>query len=151
MALRTWVDEEVGRTPVAMALPKRDAYLLGQWGDQCGDVVFAWDHGYVSGYYGQWKEIVGGGCVGAPSVFGAHHGGFVPTQSHISSSFGSFLIAGKGLKQGYERPSEKLGYIHAVDIVPTLCHILGVDPPAQAQGTVARDLFEGHEMVRERP
>ncbi len=150
LALRTWVDEEVGRTPIAIALPKRDAYLFGQWGDQCGDVIFAWDHGYVSGYYGQWKEIVGGGAVGAPKVYGAHHGGFIPTQNDISSSFGSFLLAGSNLKKGYERPAELLGYIHAADVVPTFCHILGVSPPAQSQGTVAYDLFEGHEMVHQR-
>ena len=150
LALRTWVDEEIGRNVVAIALPKRDAYLLGQWGDQCGDVIFAWDHGFVSGYYGQWKGIVGGGNVGAPEVFGAHHGGFIPTSSDISSSFGSFLLAGPGLKEGYERPTDKLGYIHAADVVPTLCHIFGVAPPAQSQGAIAYDLFGGHEMVRDR-
>ena len=150
LALRTWVDQEVGRNPVAIALPRRDAYILGQWGDQCGDVVFAWDHGYVSGYYGQWRGIAGGGCVGAPNVYGAHHGGFLPTQSEASSSYGSWLLAGPGVKQGYERPVDKLGYIHAADVVPTFCQMLGAEPPRQAQGTVARDLFEGHEMVRER-
>ncbi|MCZ6679340.1 MAG: alkaline phosphatase family protein [Candidatus Poribacteria bacterium] len=150
LALRTWVDEEVGGTPVAIALPKRDAYLLGQWGDQCGDVVFAWDHGYVSGYYGQWKRIVGGGTVGAPEVFGAHHGGFLPTQNDLSSSFGSMLLAGPDIKKGYERPAETLGYIHAADVVPTFCHLLGVLPPAQSQGAIAYDLLEGHEMVRQR-
>lgn len=150
LALRTWVDREVGRNPVAVALPRRDAYLLGQWGDQCGDVVFVWDHGYVSGYYGQWRGIAGGGCVGAPNVYGAHHGGFLPTQSQTSSSFGSWLLAGPGVKQGYERPVDKLGYIYAADVVPTFCQMLGAEPPRQAQGTVARDLFAGHEMVRER-
>ena len=150
LALRTWVDQEVRRNPVAVALPRRDAYLLGQWGDQCGDVVFAWDHGYVSGYYGQWRGIAGGGCVGAPNEYGAHHGGFLPTQSQTSSSFGSWLLAGPGVKRGYERPVDTLGYIHAADVVPTFCQILGAEPPRQAQGTVARDLFAGHEMVRER-
>lgn len=149
-ALRTWVDEETGATPVAIALPKRDAYLLGQWGDQCGDVIFAWDHGYVSGYYAQWQRIVGGGNVGAPEVYGAHHGGFLPTQSELSSSFGSFLLAGPSVKSGYERPTEILGYIHAAEVVPTFCHILGVEPPAQAQGAISYDLFVGHEMVRRR-
>ena len=149
--LRTWVDEETGRTPIAIALPKRDAYLLGQWGDQCGDVIFVWDHGYVSGYYSQWQGIVGGGNVGAPEVYGAHHGGFLPIDNGFSSTFGSFLLAGPGLKQGYERPPDRLGYIQAVDVVPTLCHILDIDPPAQSQGAVARDLFQGHEMIRERP
>lgn len=146
-ALRTWVDEETGRTPVAIALPKRDAYLLGQWGEQCGDVIFAWDHGYVSGYYPQWQRIVGGGNVGAPAVYGAHHGGFLPTENELSSSFGSFFLAGPDIKEGYERPPERLGYIHAADVVPTFCHIWGIQPPAQAQGTVAYDLFEGNEMV----
>ena len=149
-ALRTWVDKETGQTPVAIALPKRDAYLLGQWGDQCGDVIFAWDHDYVSGYYSQWLGIEGSGNVGAPLVYGAHHGGFIPTDNGFSSTFGSFLLAGPGLKREYERPVERLGYIHAVDVVPTICHILDVEPPAQSQGVVARDLFEGHEMVRER-
>lgn len=144
------MDEETGQTPVAIALPKRDAYLLGQWGDQCGDVIFAWDHDYVSGYYSQWLGIEGGGNVGAPLVYGAHHGGFIPTDNGFSSTFGSFLLSGPGLKKGYERPVERLGYIHAVDVVPTICHILGVEAPAQSQGAVARDLFEGHEMVRER-
>ncbi|MDE2998850.1 MAG: hypothetical protein OXU79_07215 [Gemmatimonadota bacterium] len=113
-------------------------------------MVFAWDHGYVSGYYGQWQGIAGGGCAGAPNVFGAHHGGFLPTSSEVSSSFGSWLIAGPGVKRGYERPVDKLGYIHAADVVPTFCRILRAEPPRQAQGAVAMDLFEGHEMVRER-
>ena len=142
LALRTWVDEEVGGTPVAIALPKRDAYLLGQWGSQCGDVVFAWDHGYVSGYFGQWRGIVGGGAAGAPEVFGAHHGGFLPTRNDLSSSFGTMMIAGPGVRKGYERPVEELGYIHAVDVVATWCHLFGVEPPAHCQGAVARDLFE---------
>ena len=150
VALRTWVDEEVGTTPVAIVLPRRDAYLLGQWGDQCGDVIFAWDHGYVSGYYGQWEDIVGGGSAGAPKVFGAHHGGFIPTQSEVSSSFATLMLAGPGLKKAYARPAETLGYIHAVDIVPTFCHLLDVDPPLQSHGAIAYDLFEGHEMVGRR-
>ena len=150
LALRTWVDEAVGRTPVAIALPKRDAYILGQWGDQCGDVIFAWDHGYVSGYYGQWLGIVGGGAAGAPEVYGAHHGGFLPTQNDLSSSFGTLMLAGPGLKQGYERPAETLGYIQAADVVPTICHLFEISPPAQSQGAIAYDLFEGHEMVRKR-
>ena len=147
LALRTWVDEETGTTPIAIALPRRDAYLLGQWGDQCGDVVFAWDHGYVSGYYGQWQGIVGDGAAGAPHSFGAHHGGFIPTQSEISSSFGTLMLSGPGLKKGYERPADILGYIHAVDVVPTFCHILETSPPAQSHGAIVYDLFENCEMM----
>ncbi len=150
LALRTWVDEQAGCTPIAVVLPKKDAYILGQWGDQCGDVVFAWDHGYASGYIATWKSIKGDNCVGAPECYAAHHGGFLPTQTKLSSSFGTFIIAGPGLKNGYERPVEKLGYIHNADVVPICCHILGVDPPRQSQGAIAYDLYAGHEMERER-
>ncbi len=145
-ALRTWIDEGTGQTPIAIAMPKRDAYLVGQWGDQCGDVVFVWNHGYVSGYLAQWKKIVGGGSVGAPEIYGAHHGGFLPTQNNISSTFATLMLSGPGLKKGYERPAEKFGYIHTADVVATLCHLFNVTPPAQSQGAVAYDLFEGHDM-----
>ena len=145
-ALRTWTDKETGQTVVAIALPKRDAYILGQWGDQCGDVIFVYEHDFVSGYYPQWKGIKGGGNVGAPLEYGAHHGGFLPTDNGFSSSFGSFLLSGPGLKQGYERDAARLGYIQAVDVIPTLCHLLGIAPPRQSQGAIAYDLWEGHEM-----
>ncbi len=145
-ALRTWMDEETGQTVVAIALPKRDAYILGQWGPQCGDIVFVYDHDYVSGYYPQWQGIQGGGSVGAPLAFGAHHGGFLPTDNGFSSSFGAFLLEGPSLKRGYERDTDQLGYIHAVDVIPTLCHLLDISPPRQAQGAIAYDLWEGHTM-----
>ncbi len=146
-ALRTWMDEETGQTVIAIALPKRDAYILGQWGEQCGDVVYVYDHDYVSGYYPQWKGIQGGGNVGAPLEYGAHHGGFLPTDNGFSSSFGAFLLAGPGLKQGYERDSSQLGFIQAVDVIPTLCHLLDISPPLQSQGAIARDLWQGHDMA----
>ncbi len=145
-ALRTWTDDETGQTVVAIALPKRDAYILGQWGEQCGDVVFVYDHDYVSGYYPQWKGIQGGGNVGAPLEFGAHHGGFLPTDNGFSSSFGAFILGGPGLKQGYERDTDQLGFIQAVDVVPTLCHLLDIRPPRQSQGAIAYDLWQGHSM-----
>lgn len=146
-ALRTWVDEGTGQTVVAIALPKRDAYILGQWGAQCGDVVFVYDHDYVSGYFPQWKGIQGGGNVGAPLEYGAHHGGFLPTDNGFSSSFGAFLLSGPGLKAGYERDTAQLGYIQAVDVIPTLCHLLGIAPPRQSQGAIAHDLWQGHDMA----
>ena len=97
-----------------------------------------------SGYIASWKSIKGDSCVGAPECYAAHHGGFIPTQTELSSSFGTFIIAGPGLKNGYERPVEKFGYIHNADVVPTCCRMLGVAPP------IAYDLFAGHEMERER-
>lgn len=145
LELRTWVDEEIGRCPIALALPKRDAYILGQWGSQCGDVVFVWDHGYCSGYLAGWQGIRGGGAVGAPEVLQAHHGGFLPTDNGLSSSYGTFMVMGPGIRHEYSRDTGRLGYIHMTDVVPTCCHILSVRPPTHSQGAVAYDIFENQE------
>jgi hypothetical protein len=62
-----------------------------------------------------------------------------------------FLGWGPGLKKGYRRPVDRLGYMHQTSVVPIVCHLLGIDPPDQCQGSVPRDFLEGTEAVRERP
>jgi hypothetical protein len=54
-----------------------------------------------------------------------------------------FIARAAGLKRGYERPVNRLGYMSQMDVVPIVCHLLGIDPPAHAQGTVPRDYLEG--------
>ena len=44
---------------------------------------------------------------------------------------GAFAIAGPGVAAGVD-----LGQIRQIDIAPTLCALLGIEPPAQAQGAV---------------
>lgn len=44
---------------------------------------------------------------------------------------GAFAIAGPGVAAGVD-----LGPIRQIDVAPTLCALLGIDPPAQAQGAV---------------
>ena len=82
---------------------------------------------------------------------GAHGYQLLTSQSNINSHLAVLILVGAGIKKGYERPISKLGYIKTKDIVPTLCYILGVQPPAQCQGTIAYDIFVGHEMEREIP
>ena len=45
----------------------------------------------------------------------------------------------------------RLGYMHQTSVVPIVCHLLGIDPPDQCQGSVPRDFLKGTEAVRERP
>ena len=45
----------------------------------------------------------------------------------------AFAIAGPGVAAGAD-----LGPIQQVDIAPTLCLLLGIEPPAQAVGSVLR-------------
>ena len=141
--LRSWVDEETGQCPVAVALPKHHAALMGCWGAQCGDIVYAMEDGYVSGYPG--GDAAGQDpYVFKPGEYGAHHGPYLPTARTAQSSNLAFLLAqGPGLKQGYQRPVDRLGYTHLTSIVPLVCHLLSFEPPAQCQGALPRDFLEG--------
>ena len=42
-----------------------------------------------------------------------------------------FVVAGPGVKAGAD-----LGIVRAVDVAPTLCALLGIDPPSEAEGVV---------------
>jgi len=46
------------------------------------------------------------------------------------------------VKRGYHWDSEKLGFPRLVDVVPTLCHVLGIRPPRQSQGAVLWEALE---------
>lgn len=148
--LRSWVDEETGQSPVAVALPKYHAALFGSWGDQCGDIVYAMEDGYVSGYPG--GDAAGQDpYVFKPDEYGAHHGPYLPTARTEQSSNMAFLLShGPGLKQGYQRPVDRLGYVHLTSVVPIVCHLLGIEPPAQCQGVLPRDYLEGVPPVADR-
>lgn len=130
-----------------MALAKRDAQLIGLRGDQLGDVVVVLEAGYQTAK--EEGETLLGDNTGNLS---SGHARMLPTvEMKYGTQKAIFMISGPGVKEGYERPAQKLGDIRPIDVAPTLCHLLGIEPPAQAQGTIVRDLLEGHEMVRDRP
>lgn len=144
--LRSWVDTARNETPVALALPRQHAALLGFWGEQCGDIVFFMNDGYVAGYPS--AEAPGSKeadpYVWAPAEYGGHHGPYLPTaRTEVSSNMAIFIARAPGLKKGYERPVDKLGYMSQMDVVPIVCHLLGIDPPDQSQGALPRDFLEG--------
>ncbi len=145
--LRTWVDEKNGQTVVAMALARRDAQLIGLWGDQLGDVIVMLESGYQMAKAESPVPLADN--LGALS---SGHARMLPTtESKYGTQKAVFTVAGPGVKRGYTRPTEKLGDIRLIDVAPTLSHLLGIEPPAQNQGTVVRDLLAGHEGARERP
>lgn len=149
--LRTWVDKETGQCPVAIALPKKHAQLLGFWGEQCGDIVFFMEDGYSSGYPSARAKGSNDPYVWKPAEYAAHHGPYLPTaRTDIASNAAFFLGWGPGLKKGYERPANRLGYMHLTSVVPLICHLLGIEPPDQCQGSVPRDFLEGTRPVMER-
>ena len=132
------------------ALPKHHASLLGYWGEQSGDIVFVMEDGYVSGY-SSGAARGDGSYVWTPQRFDAHHGPYLPTaRTSISSNMAFFLGWGPGLKKGYRRQVERLGYMHQTSVAAMVCHLLDIEPPDQCQGPVPRDFLEGTTQVMER-
>jgi predicted AlkP superfamily pyrophosphatase or phosphodiesterase len=61
---------------------------------------------------------------------GAH--GYAPDHPDMGAIF---LGMGRGLPQGVQ-----IGAVRNIDIAPTIAMLLGIDPPAQAEGRVIREL-----------
>lgn len=115
-ALYGYVDPKTGQRPVALALTKRDARLLGMHGDRVGDVVYA-----------------------TQPWFGSQHGVILPTAQHGSGRLNPLLLmAGPGLKKKYRM--ERTCWL--TDLVPTLCYLMDWPVPNQTEGSVMYQAFE---------
>jgi predicted AlkP superfamily phosphohydrolase/phosphomutase len=145
--LRTWVDPVTKQTVAALVLSKRDAEIIGLWGSQVADVVVVLEANC------QMAKKEGQDAVEANMEnLASGHARMLPTEESVyGTQKAIFTIAGPGIKQGYERPAEKLGHIKLIDVAPTLSYLLGIEPPLQAQGTVIQDLLEGREVARDLP
>jgi len=115
-ALYTYVDPKTGKRPVALALSKRDARILGLYGEHIGDVIYA--------LY-PW--------------FGSQHGSILPTAEHgVGSLKGLCVMNGPGIKKGLRLDRT----MWLTDLVPTICYLMNLPLPAQAEGAVIYQVFE---------
>jgi len=119
-ALTDYVSPVNGKRPIRLALRKEDARVLGLYGDYVGDVVYA-----------------------MREDFNGTHGPMLPTgefatESGMSSAAGIFAIAGPGIKKGVELERN----VQAVDLVPTICYLLGWPMPKDAEGAVIYQALE---------
>ena len=109
-ALYTYVDPTTATRPVALALSRRDARILGLHGDAVGDVV-----------YTVYPE------------FGGQHGQHLATSEWGVGKLKSLLtLSGPGIKKGY-RLERTCGM---ADIVPTICYLMNWPLPADVEGSV---------------
>ena len=109
-ALLSYVDPTSGKRPIALALTKRDARILGLYGKYVGDVVYALN---------PW--------------FGSQHGNILPTAEWgIGSLKGLMTLTGPGIKKGY-RLERTVGL---TDLVPTICYLMDLPIPEQTEGAV---------------
>mgnify|MGYP000129575528 CR=1 FL=1 len=144
-ALQTWRDPDTGKLVICFALKKRDAQLFGYWGERTGDVFYLFNHGY---WWGDptaapiFAAHPGATVVDAPP-HSAHHGPNLPTdRTSLTSNLATFIIKGPGIRAGYSRDPERRGFVRLMDVVPTLCYLLGFKPPRECEGTVLWDHFE---------
>ncbi len=115
-ALLTYIDPKTGMRPISLALGKQDARILGLYGDGVGDVVYALYPWY-----------------------GGQHGNILPASEWGVGSLKSLLtFTGPGIKKGY-RLHRNCGL---VDVVPTICYLMNLPLPRQAEGAVIYQVFE---------
>jgi predicted AlkP superfamily phosphohydrolase/phosphomutase len=103
-------DPKTGRRPISFALRREDMPVLGLGGDHCGDIYFCFTPG-----------------------FARVHGTTLTTTSNKGTSVAClFVMAGAGVKKGevIKRP------VRIVDIVPTICHLVGIPMPRDVEGGV---------------
>ena len=115
-ALHEYVDPKTGRKPIALALKREDARIIGQYGPKAGDVIYAVD----------------------PHFF-KEHGPHLPTAKiGIGDLRTLFIMKGPGVKQGVE--IERTVWL--TDIVPTICRLTELPVPAQTEGAIIYQALE---------
>jgi predicted AlkP superfamily phosphohydrolase/phosphomutase len=143
-ALLDLKDPENGNHPVAIALKKRDAALLGLWGDRVGDVIVLMNAEYTAQMdaplSADGRVLVKMGPSeedddsSHSAVFQAVHGYTLPTSriGRGGSEAGVLIMAGAGLRRGVE-----LGVpVPGINVAPTVAHLLGIRPPANCEGQI---------------
>jgi predicted AlkP superfamily phosphohydrolase/phosphomutase len=115
-ALYDYTDPEKGVKPVILALKREDARIIGLHGNRVGDVVWALD-----------------------PRFGAEHGPYLGTARYgIGSLRSLFIVAGPGVKQGYEMDRT----MWLPDVAPTLCTLADLPVPEDTEGAIIYQLLE---------
>ncbi len=136
-------DTQTGKCPIALALKKEDAAMLGHWGKRASDIIYFFQPGYNNEVYSlplglakfgeQEKEMM----ITQRRGHGTH-AGYLPTaRLGLATNSAVFILAGPGVKKRYERSRP----IRLIDVAPTLSHLLGIPAPAQSEGTVIRDIL----------
>lgn len=114
--------DEAGETPVAFAVRRDEAGIVGLGGERTGDVVYGIRGGRVGGH------------------IGGVHACQIPTAVSETGDIRSLgILSGPGFARGtvYEGP------VHLWDLAPTLAHALSYPVAAQAEGRVVHQVLAG--------
>ena len=115
-AMMDYKDPATGKHPYSLVLRKEDAALLGLWGDQIGDIVYA-----------------------VRPEYDMEHGSELPTARVGELTIRSlFFMRGPNVKKGVHL--ERLVQLTAV--APTIAYLLGFPIPAQSEGSILWEALE---------
>lgn len=141
-------DPKTGKSPLAMVLRKKEAELVGLWGNTVGDIVYFYREGYMQPEFSgigpisqrEYDDFTKGGFQDAgynyPDSYSQHV--YMPNAKYGPCSVaGVFLASGLSLKTGYQRTKP----IGMVDVVPTLCQAAGLKAPRDCEGRIIKDFF----------
>lgn len=122
--LYDFTDPETGLKPVLLALRREDARIIGLYGDRIGDIVYA-----------------------LRPEFGGQHGAFLPTAAYgIGDLKGLLIISGPGVKRGVTLDRN----VQLTDIVPTVCYLMELPVPRDAEGAIIYQALEDPDLrIRE--
>ncbi|HOL21408.1 MAG TPA: alkaline phosphatase family protein [bacterium] len=121
-ALYDYTDPETGKKPIAFALKKQDARIIGLYGERIGDVI-----------YGVYPEVSG------------EHGRQLTTGEYgIGSMKGLFIAKGPNIKKGEIVKRT----IWLTDIVPTICYLMDIPVPKDCEGAVLYQIFQDPDFKR---
>ncbi|TKI08879.1 alkaline phosphatase family protein [Martelella alba] len=123
-ALGGWHVRHQGRirNAVALALRKEDAVGIGYWGEHAGDIVFAYNTGFV------WGVSADGADICPVTSPGANHGPQKPTaETDMASNYGVIVASGAGIRSGYYRDRRSRGPYRMVDPAATIARLLNLD------------------------
>ncbi len=137
-------DPETGECPIALAIRKEDAEMLGQWGERVGDIIYYLKPGYTDVDLDRDRarnlsieELMDLKDAQPTREICAHHQ-FLPTTTHGGMTIKAvFIMKGPRVKKGYRRRTP----IWQVDVTPTIAYALGIPEPAQSDGKVVYDFF----------
>jgi len=135
-ALRGWRDDD-GRHVMAEVFKLEDGGFYGLGHPRDGDLRFFSRPG-VSVYRKVAVTADGALVESARGPYTGDHGSSRPsTRLGRGSETAMFTMTGPGVAQAVTRRAPVL----MCDIVPTLAHLMGVEPPADCDGAVMRDLL----------
>ncbi|MCD6503843.1 alkaline phosphatase family protein [Candidatus Bathyarchaeota archaeon] len=137
-----------GRCPIAFALKKSEARMIGLYGDRVGDVVYGMAAGYIALLeptedLEEFHFTRGAISVTDDAGLGQRAGPLPPNTSIHGSSIPSsrlglgsirvpLIMRGPGIKKGYVMRN----HFWLVDIAPTVAYILNMPPPANCEGSI---------------